>query len=128
MWGRILQLLVACWLAASPFVFGHGADATYLLIHDFASAAVIALFALLSFHPRLKHAHLATALPAFWMIAAAFVSVPSPPPPAYQNHVILGLFLLILVLVPSHASAPPRLWREYHKSEDRALSSSGHSR
>jgi len=114
MWGRVLQISVACWLAMSPFIFGHG-DGLYLWMHDFASAAVIGILAILSFNQRLKHLHIATVIPALWMIGGAFLLVPTPPPPAYQNHLILGLLLLILILVPSNANEPPRGWQEYHQ-------------
>src|SRR5690606_40354122 len=60
--------MLACWLAMSPFIFGHVDSSAWLTAHDFAVASLIALFALGSYWHRTRHAHLLTVLVALWMI------------------------------------------------------------
>ncbi len=114
MWGRILQIAAACWIAASPFALTQGADSPLLRGTNLASAIIIALLALGSFHRRLPHLHVATAAPAIWMIGVTFLTVQTPPPPVYQSNAIMGLMLLILMLVPSRSAEPPHAWQEFN--------------
>lgn len=114
MWGRILQMLCAGWLAVSPFLLSAGEEPALAFISNFVCASVIFLLAAGSFYRRAPHLHVATALPALWIIAVAFLAEPSPPPPLHQNGVILGMVLLILIFVPSHAAKPPRGWHEFN--------------
>lgn len=52
---------------------------------------------------------------ALWIIGVAFAA-PNPPPPAmYQNFVVVGLLLLMIAVLPSRASEPPRGWREFYR-------------
>jgi hypothetical protein len=117
MWPRVVELLIAAWLASSPWIFAAPADADFLLrVNALVCATLIALFALLSFHPAWERAHVLTIAVALWIIGVAFAA-PNPPPPApYQNFVVVGLLLLLIAVLPSRASEPPRGWREfYHK-------------
>jgi hypothetical protein len=115
MWGRILQILCAGWLAISPFALsGYGAPSMLVTITDVVCAAVVALLAAVSYHRRVPQLHLATVIPALWLIGTAILKTPSPPPPIHQSGVITGLLLLLLVLVPTHASSPPRGWDAYN--------------
>lgn len=112
MWARVVEFMLACWLAVSPFVFGHG-ERTFLWVNDFACAALIATFSLASFvRPRLHLGNLAVAL---WLVVAVFVGADAPPSPARQNHMVFGLLLGMVAIVPSHASTPPTAWIEYNR-------------
>jgi len=41
MWSRIVEAMLACWLAISPFVFAFGDDDTLLWINALAGAALV---------------------------------------------------------------------------------------
>lgn len=116
MWARVVEVMIGCWLAMSPFIFGHAADATALWITDFGAAAVVITLALISYLPRFEHAHLAILLAAGYLIAfGAFFGPPTEkglPPPAYQNDLLVGLLLLMFSLIPNEATRPPKVWRE----------------
>ena len=116
MWPRVAELLIAAWLAASPWVLPVPTGAEFFLhANALTCAALIALFALLSFRAALEKAHLLSLAVALWIIGIAFTA-PNPPPPAmYQNFVVVGLLLLMIAVLPSHASEPPRDWREFYR-------------
>ena len=110
MWARVVEIMLACWLAISPAIL-HGASATAKLwTVDLATAALVATFALLSYWPPTRHAHLVTIAAALALIAAGMA--PYPPAPPDQNHILVGLLLLLFAIVPNEASRPPRAWRE----------------
>jgi hypothetical protein len=114
MWPRVAELLIAAWLAASPYLLPAPARSEFFLhINAIVCAALIAVFALLSFRAGWGKAHLLSLAVALWLIGVAF-SAPNPPPPApYQNFVVVGLLLLLFGVLPSRASEPPRAWREF---------------
>lgn len=111
MWPRIAELLIAIWLAVSPFAFDSP------IASDLTCAILIALFALLSFSERLNKMHLLTLLVATWLTLLPFFA--DHVTAAMQNSLYFGLFLLMLALVPSQAHLPPRPWRKFltHKKE-----------
>jgi peptidoglycan/LPS O-acetylase OafA/YrhL len=119
MWARISEILLACWLALSPFILVEEANRGSYLLHDFGCAAAIAGFALLSFWPRFGKAHLCTLAVAAWLVGIGFAQPDPPPPLAYQNCVVVGALLIMFVIVPSHASEPPRRWREFYHQRKR---------
>lgn len=110
MWARVVEFMLACWLAISPFVFGHPPDRPLWWAIDFGAALAVATLALISYWPPTRHAHLATLLIALGLIAFGRFGTPEPIPPASQNHIIVGLLLLMLPLVPNHADRPPEAW------------------
>lgn len=110
MWARDVEFMLACWLVASPFVFGHGADDTFLWAHDLAVAAVVASLALLSYWRPTRYAHLGIVLVALWLIGYGRFAQGSPPPPALQNHMVIGMLLLMFAIVPNRAGEPPEAW------------------
>jgi hypothetical protein len=102
--------MLACWLALSPFIFGHPAENVFLWKNDLICGSLVALFALLSFWHRLEKMHLLILPLSLWLVVAAFSGSPSP---AVENHLIVGLLLAMLSLVPSNAESPPRKWAEF---------------
>jgi len=114
MWARTVEAVLGCWLAISPFIFRHAAGDTYLWAHDFIVATLVFLFAVLSWWQPTRHAHVLNLLAGLWLIAGAYAMAPSPAPAAYQNHVMVGLILLIFAVVPNDASLPSQRWRNYY--------------
>lgn len=114
MWARTVEAVLGCWLAISPFIFRHAADDTYLWAHDFILAALVFLFAVLSWWQPTRHAHVLNLLTGLWLIGAAYALAPYPAPAAYQNHVMVGLALLVFAVVPNDASLPSQAWRDHY--------------
>jgi peptidoglycan/LPS O-acetylase OafA/YrhL len=115
MWARISEILLAVWLALSPFMLVEEASRHSYLLHDFGCAAAIAGFGLLSFWARFEKAHLCTLAVAAWLVGIGFAQPNPPPPLVYQNYVVVGVLLMMFAIVPSHASEPPRRWREFYE-------------
>jgi hypothetical protein len=114
MWARVAEVLLACWLGLSPWIFRYPADDRFLWVTSFASAVCILFFSLLSYSPQRENAHLLNLVVAAGLIGTGFLGYRSPPPPAVQNFVTVGLLLLMFAIVPSRASQPPRSWQEFH--------------
>ena len=118
MWGRVVEIMIATWLALSPFIFRAQESATLVWI-DCSTAFAIALLAALSYWPPTRHAHLLTlVIAAALVVYGRFAELP--PPPAQQNHIVIGLLLLMIAVIPNLASSPPMQWREQlgHESKD----------
>lgn len=110
MWGRIVEIMTAVWLAGSPFIFGVQSDAT-ILWADLGLALLIWTLSGLSYWHPTRHAHLLILVVSVGMIVWGRFYV-TPPPPAHENHIVVGLFLLMIALIPNEASQPPRVWRQ----------------
>lgn len=112
MWARVIEVMLGCWLAASPFIFRHSPEDRSLWFNDLFSAMVVIVLALVSLWPPLRFAHLAILAVAVWLIAFGFWASPYPTPPALQNNVVVGLLLLMFAIVPN-TNRPPRPWRDF---------------
>ena len=112
MWPRVVEVMIGCWLAVSPFVFRHPPDQNAFWLRDLLCAALVMTLALLSFGRRTRRAHLGILPVGIFLCAAAFVFPSNPPPPALQNDLIVGLILVMLAILPSEASLPPVSWRK----------------
>jgi len=109
MWARVVEFMLGCWLAISPFVFQHG-DMSLLWAVDFTTSLLIVHLALFSYWQPTRHAHLATGVIALALIAFGRLAGGMEPGAAYQNYILVGLLLLMFAIVPNHASGPPRNW------------------
>ena len=118
MWARVIEVMLGCWLAVSPFVFRHPAEQTAFWLNDLICAAAAILLALVSIWPPLRYAHLANAGVALWLIGYAFWASVYPTPPALQNDIIVGLLLMMFAIVPNEASLPPQSWRDFHSARE----------
>ena len=112
MWGRVIEIMTGVWLAMSPFIF-RTADDQSILWGDQAVAMLIWVLAGLSYWTPTRHAHVAILGVALGLIAWGRLAagIDAPPPPAHQNHIAVGVFLLMIAVVPNYASHPPRGWR-----------------
>jgi hypothetical protein len=117
MWARAVEICLACWLAISPFIFGYAGDDLVLWAVGWASAAAITTVSLLSFKRSIDRMHLWNFLIAGLLVGVSFTT-PSPPPPAYQNFVVVGVLLFVFAIVPSYASDIPRGWAAFYGESD----------
>lgn len=111
MWPRVVEVMVGFWLAASPFIFRHPPDRAELWTRDLLCAAAVISLSLLSFWSRTRRAHLGILAVGAYLVLSAFLSDTSPPPAALQNDLLIGVILLMLAILPSDATLPPRSWR-----------------
>lgn len=111
MWARVVEVMIGCWLAMSPFIFRHPADQEALWTNDLLCAFGVVALALLSLWAPLRHAHFLIIAVAFWLIGFGYLHRPHPAPPALQNDVLVGWLLLMFAIIPNEANLPPRPWR-----------------
>lgn len=115
MWSRVVEAMLGCWLLVSPFVFRHPFSEPQLWIVDLIAGLAVITCGLLSYIPSLRWAHLITLLTAAGLLGfAVFDSgvvvdwgIDGFADAALQNHVVLGLLLLMLGIIPNQASQPP---------------------
>lgn len=108
MWARVVEFMIGCWLAMSPFIFQHGSDDILFWSTDLVAASLVTTLALLSYWFPTRHAHLGIGLVALALVLIGRFGVATPIPPAGQNYILAGLLLLMFAIVPNNASAPPR--------------------
>jgi hypothetical protein len=113
MWARVVEVMLGCWLAVSPFVFRISFEDRVLWFNDLLSALGIIVLALVSFWPAMQFAHVVNFAIGIWLIAFGFLASPASTPPGLQNDIVVGLLLLMLAIIPNHASQPPRSWRDF---------------
>lgn len=111
MGARHAEVGFGIWLVLSPFVFDHVADRR-LLFEDLAAGLILLVVPLLCYAPRLRRAHLLLLLLAAWLIGSGWWATfqSTEPLPAHQNHIVVGLLLLLTAVVPSRAAEPPPGW------------------
>lgn len=113
MWARVVEFMLACWLALSPFILRHSPDDTFHWVNDFTCAFLVALFALLSFWHPLRKIHLITLGVALWLWGTGYLSFPEIASPAQMNSVVIGLILLMLAIIPCHSHHATLSWKEF---------------
>ncbi len=114
MWPRVIEMVLAVWLAMSPFIFGYREEEWLLWPLSFAASAAVLAFAALSTWTPTKRAHLAS-LPVAAVLCGVgyFAAQQRPGPPAYQNLVVTGLLIAMFAVLPRFVTLPPAAWRRY---------------
>lgn len=113
MWSRVVEFMLACWLAISPFIFQHSPEQPMPWVVDMGSAVLIGSLALLSYTHRFRHAHVGILAVAGALCGFAYFSAPQPVPAAYQNEFLIGALLVMFAVIPNHASRSSDAWRGY---------------
>jgi hypothetical protein len=120
MWGRIVEIILGLWLVVSPFIFGHYPDNRPLWMNDLICGAAIFLLAAVSFCRVLRYAHVGILAVGIWLIGFGYFHGGYPASPGYQNNILLGLTVLLLAIIPNHASQPPPSWRRHFAQQARS--------
>jgi peptidoglycan/LPS O-acetylase OafA/YrhL len=115
MWPRNVEAMLALWLALSPFIFQIPARHTGAWAVDLGAALLIMMFSLASYWRPLRRAHLGTLAVGLGLAIYGFVQS-RPPPSWHQNHILVGLLLVMFAIIPAQANAPPRPWRRGQNS------------
>lgn len=116
MWARVVEFMLACWLAISPFIFAYPGNAVFLWANDFITSIIIAFFSLISFYEPLRKMHLCNLLVAFYLMALTYILQGVSMESALQNYMVLGILFLMLAIIPTDASAQPKPWRDFYNS------------
>jgi uncharacterized membrane protein len=112
-WARIVEVGLACWLAVSPFVFRHPTENGLWWLVDWTAAAVLFLVATASFWAPLRRVRWVSLAVSFGLIAFGYLMHQEElPPAALQNHITIGILLLMMAFVPNDAGRPSRAWYE----------------
>lgn len=117
MWARIVEFMLACWLAISRFIFQYSPEESFFWKNDLVCASLIGLFALLSFNDKLNKMHLCTLAVAGWLFALGYSTFPEEAIPPLENYVALSLLFFMLSVLPSQSDLPPRPWRKFYGEE-----------
>lgn len=110
MWPRTIEMMLALWLAISPFIFRVPGDLTAIWAADLGVAFVVFTLACFSFWHPTRRAHLFT-IPVALALGLWGYLQPEPIPPAHQNHVALAFLLIMHAIMPSEGLQPPEPWR-----------------
>ena len=119
MWARTAEVMFGCWLAMSPFIFGHLPEPQAWWINDFACGSLMISFGVLSFWHPTRHAHLLQIAVGCWMLGFAYyqrfwvVSGQEHAPAALQNLAAVGFILLMFAILPNDATRPPPSWEQF---------------
>lgn len=123
MWPRTIEVMLACWLAISPFIFRYPTDDALLWWHDWICASIIAVFALVSFVQQTRRTHLLQLLVAFWLMGHGWITASGIHDAPRQNWMVLGLLLLMIAIIPSECVKPPVAWQDWNR--ERGIGESG---
>lgn len=125
MWARLTELGLGLWLLASPFVFDHPATATVLWLIDIVTGSLLVVSTVVNYRYPNRRFYLAVPVLGAFLIAAAFLSGPHPIAAARQNHIMVGLTIMMLGVVPNLALRPPEKWRAFERDTAGETRSSG---
>lgn len=117
MWARSIELMLAVWLALSPFVFQYSRDDSFFWVNSFACAFLVTLFSFLSFWHFLRKMHLLTIGVALWLWSLGYSTFPDKTSLPLENSVVVGLLLFMLAIVPSGSSQLSDSWQEFIKKK-----------
>ena len=113
MWPRVVEGMLAVWLALSPFIFAEtaGNPSPWVL---YGLATAVSTLALLSYWRPTRRAHLGILVVALGMFLWGRFAASTPPPPGYQHLITIGFLLRMFAIIPSDCLRPPYAW---HKPE-----------
>ena len=117
MWPRVVEVMLGCWMLATPFVFRDTPAVDEYAANAVASAALLIVASLLSFWRRMRLAHLGTLLVALWLAGHGYFAAARPGPPAAQNEIVVGLLLLLFAILPGETNAVPLPWRQHRRGD-----------
>ncbi|NGX38982.1 MAG: hypothetical protein KR126chlam1_00300 [Chlamydiae bacterium] len=117
MWARVVEFMIAVWLAISPFIFGYPDQSFFYWTNDLICSSLIAFFALISFYTRLRKMHLCQLFVSLWLFSVSFYLRTTGLQAPLQNYVVIAFLLLMIAIVPTDATQPPKPWRDFYKRD-----------
>jgi len=123
MWPRVVETMLGVWLAMSPFIFRHPAQAHALWASDWICSLLIVHLALFSYWRPAGFAHLLLIPVGLWLVGFGYVNAGGDAAAGYQSSILTGLTLLMFAIIPNRAANPPEAWvwfLSHHTDEDEA--------
>ncbi|WP_164103931.1 hypothetical protein [Candidatus Laterigemmans baculatus] len=119
MWSRVVEVMLAVWLAVSPYIFPNEdrSPSQWLL---YGLALLVGTLAAASYWKPLARAHLVIFPVAVGMYFWGRFSS-TPPGPGYQNLIGVGFLLMMFSIIPNECTRPPHSWRNPQPASDRAI-------
>ncbi|WP_166823287.1 SPW repeat domain-containing protein [Thalassoroseus pseudoceratinae] len=114
MWSRDLEGTLGCWLIMSPLIFYYGQPNYGLWEHNLICGSVVILLAILSYWRPTRAAHWLQPLVGCWLVAFAYLKGFGDATAMAQNHLLVGLLLMMFGVIPNRATAPPKAWQLPH--------------
>jgi hypothetical protein len=100
MWPRVVEAMLGIWLMLSPILFG-ALEESQVLWGDFVAGATVILIAMASFASRYRFAHLILIAIGVGLVLWGRLATEHPHPAWHQNHIVIGLFLILFAIIPS---------------------------
>ena len=113
MWPRIVEVMLACWLTVSPFIFDYDEADRLLWITAYLSAAAVATLSLLSLSRRFDKVHLGILVVAAWLAVTGYAF--GGERPASESARAAGTIAPPTSTSPSPSSASA-MWARGHRS------------
>jgi len=113
MWPRVVEVMLAAWLAASPFILRLDDPAGAEALRAYACAAIVATASCLAYWPPTANARWATVAVGLWLAVRAYLVAAHPASPMIQNEFLVGLLLVMFAIVPNDILRPPPSWRRF---------------
>lgn len=117
MWPRTAEVMLALWLATTPFVFRFENAPPLWWAIAFGAAVLVLMFSLLSFWPPARRAYLGSLAVGVGLAAFGYFAGGRPNPPALQSFLITGLLLIMLGVIPSDTARPPPAWQRFYEKQ-----------
>lgn len=111
MWPRWIECGLAGWLSCAGFVLGVPAAALGVWVVDSAAALAVIAAAITASRRRDGRAHVLTLAVGVIVFVHGFVQ-PWPLPAWHENHILVGLLLVMFAVIPTDAHRPPPPWRD----------------
>lgn len=108
MWARAVKAMLGTWLMISPFIFPrppHSEMAVWAT--ELAGGALVITLSLLSCWKRASWTVFLLLIPVVWMFGFGYFGFSHPRPPAAQNFISVAILLLMFLIIPRSATAPP---------------------
>lgn len=112
MWSRDFEGMLGCWLLLSPLIFHYGERNYGFWEHNLACGTLIILLALFSYWKPTRAAHWFQPLVGCWLVGFAYAQGLGDASGMAQNHLLVGLLLMMFGVIPNQASAPPAAWQK----------------
>jgi hypothetical protein len=116
MWPRVVEVMFGVWLLLSPFIFSYSTESRleFAWISDFLSGLLIIAFGLASYSARFWWAHFLSCLVAAYMISVGYFALDGIYVPAAQNHILIGMLVLMFAVLPNHTNDKPEKWQKFN--------------
>lgn len=114
MWPRVIEIMLGLWLMLSPFIFHYASHISMAWISDLVCGFLIIAFGMISYVRTFRWVHFLTIFLAIYLIIFGYLKLFYVFQPAAQNHILVGLLLLLFAILPNHVNSTPDKWDAFY--------------